>query len=54
MIFYIALAVFILAVIAWRSIRYIRRARQAKRWCSVAYRAWLLKRADECDLERRP
>jgi hypothetical protein len=54
MIFYIALAVFIVAVIVFRSFRYIKRARQAKRWCSVAYRAWLLKRADECDLERRP
>jgi hypothetical protein len=50
----IALIVVILAILIWRSIRYIKRARQAKRWCSVAYRAWLLKRADECELERRP
>jgi hypothetical protein len=54
MIFYIALAVIILAVLIWRSFRYIRRARQAKRWCSVAYRKWLLAKADECELGHRP
>jgi hypothetical protein len=53
-IFYIALAVFILAVITFRSFLYIRRARQAKRWCRAEYRRWLLAKADECELGGRP
>jgi hypothetical protein len=53
MIFYVALAVVVLAILIRQSFRYIKRARQAKRWCSVAYRKWLLAKADECE-ERRP
>jgi hypothetical protein len=53
-IFTIALIVFVLSVLIWRSFRYLKRARQAKRWCSVAYRKWLLAKADECELGRRP
>jgi hypothetical protein len=54
MIFYIALAVFILAVLIWRSFRYLKRARQAKRWCQAAHQRWLVETPDECELERRP
>jgi hypothetical protein len=43
----IAIAVIVLG---WRSVVYVKRARQAKAWCRAAYRKWLLGRADECDL----
>ena len=54
MIFLIALGVIILAVFLWRSVHYIKRARQAKRWCRTAMNKWLLEKADECELGRRP
>jgi hypothetical protein len=43
----IAIAVIVLG---WRSVVYVKRARQAKAWCRAAYRKWLLEKSDECDL----
>jgi len=50
MIFYIAIAVFILAIFFRRCWRQIKRAQLNKLYVSEAYRKAMLEKADECDL----
>jgi len=50
-IFIIALIVCAIAFVVWRSVRYVKLARCAKRWCRASMNKWLLEKADECDLK---
>jgi hypothetical protein len=54
MIFYIALAVFIVAIFLRRCWRQIKRTQMNKLCVSEAWRKYQLERPDECGLERRP
>ena len=52
-IFYIALAVVVLALIVRRCLRQIKRTQMNQRYVSEAYRKWMLEKPDECELGRR-
>jgi len=52
-IFYIALAVVVLALIVRRCWRQIKRTQMNQRYVSEAYRRYLLEKPDECELRRR-
>ena len=51
MIFKIVLSVVVLALLGWRSVRYVKRSKLAKAQCRAAMNKWLLEKADECDLK---
>jgi len=51
-IFYIALSVFVLALILRRCWRQIKRTQMNKLYVSEAYRKWMLEKPDECEMGR--